>query len=353
MIYFVVEGPGRSAMCLLLAGWGKSLASRITIVEYRTLFRKRRLPLGSYIFAELDMLSFDELEKVALCWDALHNSGAPLRLLNHPLRVMRRYELLRTLHDAGINDFDVYRLTEARRPRFPVFLRPANDHSGPRSALLADERALDDAVEELIARGKCREDWIIEEFCDTRDQQGYYRKYGAFCVGGKIIPRHLQSSTEWVVKRNSRDVRADTAALEREYLETNPHEAQLKKIFALANIDYGRMDYTLQDGRIRVFEINTNPAILTIGPSPDPLRAGVKERFAEQLLPALAALDSCSSRDTVPIRFDPRPFYKRRRPVVELVLAVTGGLGLKRYEPEIYRRLMAVREWWNAGARAR
>ncbi|HEU4351446.1 MAG TPA: hypothetical protein VFR66_06190 [Burkholderiales bacterium] len=78
-------------------------------------------------------------------------------------------------------------------------------------------------------------------------------------------------------------------------------------------------------------------------------------RYAEgklDRLRALAELDCCSSRDTVPICFDPRPFYNRR-PVVELVLAVTGTRGLKRYEPEIYRRLMAVREWWNAGARAR
>jgi hypothetical protein len=46
-----------------------------------------------------------------------------------------------------------------------------------------------------------------------------------------------------------------------EYLQAHPHEAELRKIFDLANIEYGRIDYSLLNGKIQVWEINTNPNI--------------------------------------------------------------------------------------------
>ena len=45
-----------------------------------------------------------------------------------------------------------------------------------------------------------------------------------------------------------------------DYVRTNPHADELRKLFGAANIEYGRIDYTIADGRIQVFEINTNPA---------------------------------------------------------------------------------------------
>ena len=36
--------------------------------------------------------------------------------------------------------------------------------------------------------------------------------------------------------------------------------------FALANIDYGRIDYGIVDGQVQTFEINNNPSVLTRPP---------------------------------------------------------------------------------------
>src|SRR3546814_5695428 len=50
-------------------------------------------------------------------WRKLSSQDSSLRLLNHPLRACRRYELLRQLHQQGTNDFNVYRVAERRRPK--------------------------------------------------------------------------------------------------------------------------------------------------------------------------------------------------------------------------------------------
>jgi hypothetical protein len=44
---------------------------------------------------------------------------------------------------------------------------------------------------------------------------------------------------------------------------TRPHDAGVRRIFEKANIEYGRIDYGVcRDGRIVVWEINTNPMVL-------------------------------------------------------------------------------------------
>jgi hypothetical protein len=43
------------------------------------------------------------------------------------------------------------------------------------------------------------------------------------------------------------------------YIQRNPHEAELRTIFDRARIEFGRIDYTFVDGRLVVYEINTNP----------------------------------------------------------------------------------------------
>ena len=52
-------------------------------------------------------------------------------------------------------------------------------------------------------------------------------------------------------------------AEELDFLNANPHKKDLMAIFQMAGIDYGRIDYSLHKGRIQVWEINTNPSVLT------------------------------------------------------------------------------------------
>jgi hypothetical protein len=349
MIYFVVRDVvGRYPITMFLAGWGKRLARHMRVLDYDSLFRERRLRAGTYIFSDLDYLDTKAIESATACWEAIRESGVDGRLMNHPAHVLRRYDLLRRLYERGVNDYNVHRLGEDRaRLHFPVFLRVASDHEGPRSGLIPTREALEVAIAEAETSGEDVRDWIVTGFGEYRGEDGLYRKYGAFNVGGRIVPRHMIFGHDWMVKRTSRAVAGATLEEEREYIDTNPHEAELREIFATAQIDYGRIDYTVHDGHIRVFEINTNPQTLTPGPSRDVSRRAVKARFAERFVAALEACNSAApEHQTVPVQLEYAPVRLRGVSMVERTIAFTSAIGLERFEPQIFRRLFGVRAFW-------
>jgi hypothetical protein len=148
-----------------------------------------------------------------------------------------------------------------------VFLRRENGHDGPLSYLLKGPIELENAIQKVLQFGIDRKEILIVEFCDVRGADRLVRKYGAFCVDGVVVPRHLVISTDWVAKFT--DFKAIEAILpfeaqieeEARYVEENPHEAEIRAVFEMARIGYGRIDYSIKDGAIRVWEINTNPVI--------------------------------------------------------------------------------------------
>jgi hypothetical protein len=99
------------------------------------------------------------------------------------------------------------------------------------------------------------------EFCSTADAEGRYRKYGAYIVGNRIMPRHMAVTQQWMVKHAGTEFSRETILEEQAYVLDNPHEAELREIFSLAAVEYGRIDYAVKDGRIQVWEINLAPTI--------------------------------------------------------------------------------------------
>ena len=271
---------------------GDGLRTSATLVWRlgRSLRAWRALPRGTYVFADVERLSAEDTVKAEVLWKALVSAGLGVRMLNRPGRSMRRYELLRSLHERGINRFNVYRLTEARWPeRYPVFLRVENDHAGPRSAMLRSRDELEAAVEALDQGVLCREDMIVTEFCDTADERGIYRKYGAFVIGDRIFPKHLVFSRHWA-NQGPDLTEADMLAEEREYVERNPHEAALRTICQLARIEYGKIDYGILDGKPQVWEVATNPTINAPKAQRHPARRALLQRFDERVGEALQRL---------------------------------------------------------------
>lgn len=288
MIAVLVTRPHSYTVTTFLASFGRALRGRLRFLYYDRALSRRRLPRGVWIFADLERLPPAEAEKAARLRERLVAEGS--RVLNHPTRSLRRYELLRLLRERGENDFDAVRVTERRRPgRFPVFLRPEHEHTGSLSPLLGTQEELDRALAGLDARGESREGKLVVEFLDLADAQGVYRKYAAFRVGGAIVPRHLFFSRDWLQKE------ADLAgeallAEERAYLESNPHAAALLRIFDAARIEYGRADYGVKEGRLQLWEINTNPMLVSGGGAKFPERRAVHERAAAGLAEAFLAL---------------------------------------------------------------
>ena len=239
------------------------------------------------MFADLELASDDQRARATALWERLAASGS--RLLNHPTRTLRRYDLLRALHAPGRNQFTVYRTSEDLTDvRFPVFLRIEDDHEGRRSGLLDDHAALSQALDGLAAEDRAR--MLVVEFCDVGDAGGVYRKYAAHVIGDTVIARALLGSTDWQVKEADL-LDADLLREEVEYVDSNPHEHELREVFALAHVDYGRVDYSLLDGRMQVWEINTNPTLVMPTYDPKRPRTPVRNRFTARLAPCWTELD--------------------------------------------------------------
>jgi hypothetical protein len=166
----------------------------------------------------------------------------------------------------GSNPYQVHRIDEdPQRMRYPVFIRRELEHNGPLTPLLHDHGALTAALAKLQTGPEKYTDLMIAEYEHAADEQGIFRKYAAMRIGSRLIARHMIFSSDWVEKYADL-VTDDNVKEENEFLNTFPHRDQVLRIFQRANIDYGRIDYSVRDGKIICWEINTNPGIL---PSPE------------------------------------------------------------------------------------
>jgi hypothetical protein len=288
MIHYLVTPEHRYTMDGHLRTWGRSLRGRVRVVPYTRLLFRRRFAPGTYIFSDLERLTEAELATSRALADGLVAAGA--RVLNHPARALRRYAVLRTLHDAGINRFNAHRLARRAEARLPVFLRREDEHNGSLTELLRTPEALEQAVAELPP-SLDRERILAVEYCHTADATGTFRKYSALKIGPRTIPRHLLFSRDWVDKVPDIVTEAYVAE-EAAFMASDPHAAAVARVFELTQIEYGRVDYGVLDGAIQVWEINTNPMITALPENIAPLRLPGQQRVAERINAAYEAIDS-------------------------------------------------------------
>ncbi|WP_018232967.1 ATP-grasp domain-containing protein [Thioalkalivibrio thiocyanodenitrificans] len=238
----------------------------VRILSYERLFARGRTPVGHYIFTDFDRLDPAAIEVLARLSDDLRARAPQVRILNDPRKVLERVPLLARLRREDLNRFDVTRLDAGERPdAFPVFVRSEDGCGGPETGLLRNLSELEAALEELHLEGRGLKRRIAVGFCAQRDDRGLYRKYGAMNIDGHIIPQHMHCSEHWDVKWANNFHDAGTAREEIEYIRTNPHRDALARIFRIAGIDYGRIDYGLVDGTVQTYEINTNPRLPRYG----------------------------------------------------------------------------------------
>lgn len=347
MIYYLATRAHLYTMRTFLREWGAPLRPRIRLLAYEDLPQLRRLPFGSYIFSDLERLAPARLEAAAQVHAALNASlGGRARLLNHPTLSLRRYELLRRLHDEGHNAFNVYRAAGWPRPaRFPVFLRREDDHAGAVSTNLGNQAELNAQLAALREAGTSLDPLIVTEWLDTADAGGVYRKYSAFVIGEQVLPRHLFFSRGWTVKypdlATPMHVREELT-----YITRNPHRLELQRIFRVAGIGYGRIDYSLHEGRIQVWEINTNPWVMSFADRGRVQRQQSYRLAWNGLMRNIAALDAGAGLDVVNPLFNPPPPLHHRA-----LHASLQATGFGRYYGPLARRLGPLRAA-RTGARA-
>lgn len=182
-------------------------------------------------FADLERIRPEEWPWLRALERAFDGDGR-FTLLNRPGRYAPRRVFQDRLRALGLQDF---RTAPASAPpadlRFPVFLRWEDDHQGPWGGLLAEGTALEAAV--AAARRTDPDRFprlLVVEHLDCRDADGLVRKYGVVKAGAALVPRHVQFSAHWVVKRV--DVVTDaTVAEEEAWFAALPHAAALEAAF--------------------------------------------------------------------------------------------------------------------------
>ena len=137
MIFFVAPAEDLEGISEYLQQAGPALNRRLTTVTYDDLVVRRRLSLGTYIFAAIDELTPTQRDIASRCCEELRQTSPDIRLINRPAEVRLRYDLLRTCFEQKRNTFRVRRAFEVHRcRRFPVFVRPEREHLGSLTPLL-------------------------------------------------------------------------------------------------------------------------------------------------------------------------------------------------------------------------
>jgi hypothetical protein len=278
---------------------------------------------GPQIFAGLDQVTPAQRELVGQVWDA-HAAVMPhVPRLNDPRRVLLRFELLERLWEAGMNRFRVYRTDQADQvTRFPVFIRHIHRHNGPATRLVTSRDELRWMLTALRIRGRRMRDHMIVEYCDVSGHDGLFRKYAAFKVGAHIIPSHAFASPHWTVKSVQNQPTEASVQEGLQFQRENPHGAWLARVFELAGIDYGRVDYGVADGVPQVWEINLNATLgraegqsrhTGLPPALKALRDSGRDIFHAQLRAAFLELDLYSTTQRIEARVDAPLLTRLRR----------------------------------------
>jgi hypothetical protein len=290
MIVAITTAPHRYTLKRLK----RSRAFRFRVISYDRAFRSASLPRATYVFTDFDRLNSWELELASHLFREIIGQGGSA--LNDPARVRQRYSLLKTLNQRGLNDFNAWRVEESPQVnRFPVFLRMESGHLGTVSDLLHSQEEVDAAIDQALSQGYPRRELIVVEYCAQPISNGLFRKYSIYRVGQRMVPSLSVHDSEWIAKSGKNGV-AGAQAYQEEYemVHSNCFSEQLKPYFEAAEIDFGRADFGMVNGKPQVYEINTNPAINVLRKHPYPIRLQAFQEVHSALQKALAAVDTPS-----------------------------------------------------------
>lgn len=322
MIHFVVTRDHRYTLGKLLSGKLGRLDFEHRLWTYERLLRKRIIPGGTWIFQDIERLSHHEKSLTARIANTLTDAGA--RVLNPPAKACARYELLRRLARAGVNDFNVYRADEQVVPRrWPVFIRFENNHFSPDPKLLPDAESLAAELDDYQARSVPLSTLLIIEYCGEQNDQNLWRKYSAFRIGDEIIHHHIVHERHWVAKFGKTMegipdyILERNRMTERQFVENGGDPHGLLRIFQLGGLEFGRADFGFVESRPQIYEINTNPTLGAISADDDPCPQLPREpliRAANQrVIAALGRLDQASDGSVGIARHTYHPLLPWRR----------------------------------------
>jgi len=308
MIIFFTTQPHRYTLDGLLKS--RFRKSKVEVRSYDWLFRQSRVRAATCVFTDFDRLRHFELVMAAHVFHQLRTAG--IRVLNDPARSCQREELLFRLYKAGINRFRAYPAALDPTPsRFPVFLKCESDHAQDIRDLIGDQEALDKKLEALRASGFPLHYMLVIEFANRAHRENVYRRYTIYRIGERMVPANPVTEDNPFVKYGAPGLatEADLAASVAEIME-NPHADHMRRVFEIAEIEYGRADFGFDGDEPAIYEINTNPSIGS-------RVAGATGAFAEAIDYSMRmiaeAVDALDGEDSyAPLTFPANSFSCRR-----------------------------------------
>jgi hypothetical protein len=321
-----VNENGRPTVHYVAAEWHlytvKSLTSildsvgmDLTTWNWSDMLQSERLPWGLWVLSDFDRIPAWWLEIAARRYALL--TSAQMTVLNDPRRFLHRAAFIRQMWTKGHNSFDCWLPAFGEVPyRYPVFLRTILAHRGTISDLLPDAQAARAALEDALAAGHPLANLCFVEYRAAPTTEGVFRKFAAYRVGDQIVGALSVNERGWHAKFGSKGAASDVDyAQERREMIRYPHEAAIRLAFDVAGLSYGRADFAIVNGRIEVYEINTNPFIGTVTEHPNADRLESNRLSRDGLGAAFAKLFRPSPPDLVdghiPVPPDPRPLGRQ------------------------------------------
>lgn len=302
MINFVVTKDHRYPMKKMLDGKLGKLPFDWKQWSYEDLLRTRKINNSTWIFQDIERLTDSERIRVSSIAARLELNGA--RIINHPVHATSRYALLRRLFEAGINDFQVYRADEYRTPnRWPVFIRFEANHRSPNPQLIYSKDELTITLQKYLDSATPLSSLLIVEYCGEPGKHNLWCKFSAYRVGNEIIHHHIVRQDSWVAKYGNPNLNFNDEtwlAFRTEEEQFVVHDKNdplnLLHMFNLANIEFGRADFSFVGGKTQIYEINTNPTIGVVDSAVERFQTLPREpilRYANnRIVDALLELDT-------------------------------------------------------------
>ena len=281
----------------------KKKGVKLKIRDYQSLFRLRSLPAGTYIFTDRERLDHWQLRACGRLYQALSEYPEYYKLYNNPAQILSKHGMLRQLFRTGINPFDCYTVTERTAPvRYPVFLKTEYEHKRPIGGLLENKSQLHDAIHTLIKNNFPLDGVIITEYFSTPLKADVFRRLSSYVIGQNLSFAGAVHEKNWCVKYGQHSIVGDEEYREeRQMIDTNFRSEEIKKVVNLLNIEYGRVDYNVVDGKLAIYEINTNPHIpLYKSTSPNPIRNANNKIIFDNYINYLAQIDYSPNKIFMP-----------------------------------------------------
>jgi hypothetical protein len=90
MIHYIVKAAHAYTVDRFLTLEGRRVRRSFRVIPYERLLKMSRVPVGAYIFSDIERLDRSESLAAARVWERIATACGAENVLNHPTRSMRR-----------------------------------------------------------------------------------------------------------------------------------------------------------------------------------------------------------------------------------------------------------------------